>query len=42
MQKDFGVKQFKAGYFERRISLKSTQLKQKKSNVNSAKFVENM
>ena len=42
MQKVFGVKLFRAGYFERRIYLKSIQLKQNQSKVNSAKFVKNI
>ena len=42
MQKVLGVKSFKGGYFERRIYLKSIQLKQNQNKVNSVKFVENI
>ena len=42
MQKVLEVKSFKVGYFERRICLKSTQLKQNQNKVNSVKFVENI
>ena len=42
MQNVLGVKLFKAGYFERRVCLKSTQLKQNQNKVNSARFVQNI
>ena len=41
MQSFWGSNCLKARYFERRICLKSTQLKQNQNKVNSAKFVEN-
>ena len=42
MQNVLGVKLLKAAYFERRICLKSAQLKQNQRKVNSSKFVENI
>lgn len=42
MQRVLGVTLFKAGYFERRTCLKSTQLKQNQNEVNSSKFVKKL
>ena len=40
MQEVFGVKLFKARYFERRLCLKSTQLKQNQNKVNLANLLK--
>ena len=38
--KGFGVKLFKARYFERRICLKSMQLKQNQTKINSSNLLK--